>query len=379
MNNDLLRRIGLSLAAPAAAALFALTISAFVLEFSGSPAIETYRIMLENGMKLETIVDTLNRATPLFLSGVAAAIGFRMNLFNIGVEGQYLLAAFFAAAAGGAVDLPPVLHVALILIVAMSVGATYAGVAGALKVTRGVNEVISTIMLNGIAIAGILPWLVRAWADDSGASNNVGTRIVPESGRLPNLNGVAEIFTREISKGREITGVLLVAIVLGIVYHVVVNRTRFGFDLRASGANPFAARVSGVPPRRMIFTAMLLSGAAAGLVGMVEILSEKFKYDQSFVQGLGFNGIAIALLGRNNPGGMAVGALLFGFLDASSGILQISGSASREIVVIIKGVILLAAVVAYEVVKRIRDREESRAAAAAMVGDGPAPAVGGAS
>ncbi len=373
------RRVGLSLAAPTMAALFAIALASIVLLVSGSNPLAAFGDMIDNGRKLETMVEMVNRATPLFISGIAAAIGFRMNLFNIGVEGQYLLAAFFAAAAGGAVDLPPVLHVALILIVAMSVGATYAGVAGALKVTRGVNEVISTIMLNGIAIAGILPWLVRAWADDSGASNNVGTRIVPESGRLPNLNGVAEIFTREISKGREITGVLLVAIVLGIVYHVVVNRTRFGFDLRASGANPFAARVSGVPPRRMIFTAMLLSGAAAGLVGMVEILSEKFKYDQSFVQGLGFNGIAIALLGRNNPGGMAVGALLFGFLDASSGILQISGSASREIVVIIKGVILLAAVVAYEVVKRIRDREESRAAAAAMVGDGPAPAVGGAS
>ena len=379
MITSLARRIGLSLAAPVLAALFALGLAAVVLIVSGSNPLIAFGEMLDNGRKLETMVDMVNRGTPLFISGIAAAIGFRMNLFNIGVEGQYLLAAFFAAAAGGAVDLPPVLHVALILVVAMAVGATYAGVAGALKVTRGVNEVISTIMLNGIAVAGILPWLVRAWADDSGASNNVGTRIVPESGRLPNLNGVAEIVTREIGKGREITGVLLLAIALGIVYHVVVNRTRFGFDLRASGANPFAARVSGVPPKRMVFTAMLLSGGAAGLVGMVEILSEKFKYDQSFVQGLGFNGIAIALLGRNNPGGMAVGALLFGFLDASSGVLQISGSASREIVVIIKGVILLAAVVAYEVVKRIRDREESRAAAAAMSGSEPSAAIGGAS
>lgn len=365
-----LRQLGLALAAPALAAGFALALASIVLIISGSNPWVAFGEMLSNAAKLETSIDILNRATPLFISGVAAAIGFRMNLFNIGVEGQYLLAAFFAAAAGGAVDLPPVLHVSLVLVVAVGVGATYAGVAGALKVTRGVNEVISTIMLNGIAVAGILPWLVRAWADTSGTTNNVGTTVVPESGRLPSLNGLVEIVTREIGKGRELTAVLLIAIAVGAGYHVFVNRTRLGFDLRASGVNPFAARVGGVPPRRMIFIAMVLSGAVAGLVGMVEILSDKFKYDQSFVQGLGFGGIAVALLGRNHPGGMAIGALLFGFLDASSGVLQVSGSASREIVVIIQGVILLAAVVAYEVVRRFQEREEARAAAVALGAEG---------
>ena len=366
MNTPVLRRMLLAVGAPLAAAVFALALASLVLLVSGSNPITAFGDMLRNGAELETMVDTLNRATPLYISGVAAAIGFKMNLFNIGVEGQYLLAAFFAAAAGGAVDLPPVLHVALILVVAMSVGATYAGVAGVLKVTRGVNEVISTIMLNAIAVAGILPWLVRAWADTSGASNNVGTTIVPESGRLPSLNGVVEVATREIGKGRQLTSVLLIAVAAGLIYHIFLNRTRLGYDLRASGWNPFAAQVGGVGPRRMVLLAMVLSGAVAGLVGMVEILSTKFKYDQSFVQGLGFSGIAVALLGRNHPAGIAIGALLFGFLDASSGVLQISGSASREIVVIIQGVILLAAVVAYEVVRRFRERDEAAAAAAAL-------------
>lgn len=365
------KRIGFTLAAPALAAAFAFLLASIVLVISGSNPFTAFGEMLENARNLETMVDILNRATPLFISGVAAAIGFRMNLFNIGVEGQYLVAAFFAAAAGGAVELPAVLHVALILIVAMAVGASYSGVAGVLKVTRGVNEVISTIMLNGIAVAGILPWLIRAWADDSGSSTDAGTKVLAESGRLPSLNPVVEVVTREISKGRELSSVLLVAVAVGAGYYVFVNRTRLGFDLRASGANPFAAEVSGVAPKRMILVAMLLSGAAAGLVGMVEVLSVRYQYDQSFIQGLGFGGIAVALLGRNNPVGMAIGALLFGFLDASSGVLQISGSASREIVVIIQGVIILAAVVAYEVVRRARARDEARAAASAMAAIDP--------
>ncbi len=368
MTTPLLRRIGLALAAPALAAVFAFGLAALVLVISGSNPFTAFSEMLENASRLETMVDIVNRAIPLFISGVAAAIGFRMNLFNIGVEGQYLVAAFFAAAAGGAVDLPPVLHVGLILVVAMAVGATYSGVAGVLKVTRGINEVISTIMLNGIAVAGLLPWLIREWAGDGGTDS--GTETLAESGRLPNLNGVVELVTREIGKGRELSSMLIVAIVVAVVYHLFVNRTRLGFDLRASGANPFAAEVSGVNPKRMVLIAMLLSGAVAGLVGMLEVLSERYQYDQSFVQGLGFAGIAVALLGRNNPVGMAVAALLFGFLDASSGVLQISGSASREIVVIIQGVIILAAVVAYEVVRRIREREETRAAATALATPG---------
>lgn len=364
MNHSLARRVLLSIGAPVAAVVFAVVLSSIFLLIAGSNPFAAYGDMIENASRLETFVDIINRATPLYISGVAAAIGFRMNLFNIGVEGQYLLAAFFAAVVGGAVSLPPVLHVTLILLVAMSVGAGYAGVAGTLKVTRGINEVIATIMLNFIAVGGIIAWLVREFQDDTGATNS-GTTPIGESGRLPNLNGVLEIFTRDIGKGRELTSVLLIAVVVGIAYHLFINRTRVGFDFRASGYNPLAARAGGVPPKKMVMYAMLLSGACAGLVGMVEILSEAHKYDQAFVRGLGFLGIAVALLGRNSPGGIAVAALLFGFLDSSSGILQITGSATPEIVRIMQGIIVLAAVVAYEVVNRIKVRDEASAAAAA--------------
>jgi simple sugar transport system permease protein len=361
------RRILLASAAPLLAVVFALIVSSLVLQLSGSNAIDTYEIMLRNGWKLETFIDTLNRATPLFIAGVAAAIGFRMNLFNIGLEGQYVLAAFFAAVVGANVSLPPVLHVLVIIATAMIVGALWAGLAGLLKVTRGVNEVISTIMLNFIAIGGIIAAIFPSVIDDTNQAN-AGTPVIDESGWLPNLNGVFELVTREIGKGRRLTGMFAIAILLGVAYHVLVNRSRFGFDLRASGMNPFAARAAGVPPVKMVLIAMALSGAVAGLVGMPEILSDNHSYDQGFVRGLGFGGIGVALLGRTAAPGMAIAAVLFGFLDSSAAVLQVQGDASASIVVIMQAVILLAAVIAYEVVNRVRQQDEIRRASLAAGG-----------
>jgi general nucleoside transport system permease protein len=359
------RRALLALAAPVIALVFSLLLSAVVLIWSGSDPLTAYWAMIRNGGRLEVIVDMLNRATPLYLSGIAAAIGFRMNLFNIGVEGQYRLGAFFAAIVGANIVLPSILHVTMIILVAMIVGALWSGLAGWLKVARGVNEVIATIMLNSIAIVGLLAWLTVELREGP-LTPNSGTKYIPSSGRLPHLNSWLEVFTREISGGRHLSSVLLLAIVAGIVYHVFLNRTRLGFDLRASGYNPGAARAGGVRADRMVVMAMVYSGAMAGLVGMVDILSRNYRFDSEFRPGLGFAGIAVALLGRNHAVGVAVGAMLFAFMDVSSPILQLTGAATREIVVIMQGTILLAAVVAYESVRRYRERDEARRAAAAL-------------
>src|SRR5262249_44354933 len=160
--------------------------------------------MIKHGAKLETFIDMLNRATPLYISGVAAAIGFKMNLFNIGVEGQYLMGAFFAAAAGGAIDLPPGIHLLFILLVAVAGGALWAGIAGLLKTSRGISEVISTIMLNRIALSGIVAWLSVEWRE-GGLSTNSGTKMIASSGQIFNLNKVVELFTRDIGGGRELS------------------------------------------------------------------------------------------------------------------------------------------------------------------------------
>lgn len=372
----MMRRLLFAAAAPVGAFVVTLIISSIALMLFGSNPIEAFGDMLGHASKLETQVDILNRATPFYISAVAAAIGFRMNLFNIGVEGQYLFALLIAAQVGSLVALPQVFHILVIMTVAMAVGAAYAGIAGVLKVTRGVNEVISTIMLNAIAISGLIALLQRRWQaeQENFTSTTLGTNPIDESGLMPNINGLLEIFTRDIGQGKELTGVLLIAVLLGIAYHLLLTRMRFGFDLRASGLNPFAARAGGVPPKRMVIAAMCLSGGAAGLIGMAE-LADTGKFSPNPIKGLGFAGIAVALLGRNHPVGMIFSALLFAFLDVSAGILQNTEAATKEIVNIMQGIVLLVAVIAYGVTKRIQTREEARATAEALRASEPAEAI----
>ena len=366
------RRIVMALAAPVSAFTFSVLISSAVLIAVGTNPIDAWAEMLSFGMRLETLVETSNRATPLYLAGIAVAVGFRMNLFNIGVEGQYTIAALLAASAGAAVSLPAPLHILMIIIVAMFVGSLFSGVAGYLKVTRGVHEVISTIMLNAIAWA-MVGYLMRTWlADPNDTTLNLKTREIAESGRFPNLNGLLQTFTRDIKGGRELGGFIIVAAVVGVIFHLYLTRTRSGYDLRITGLNPFAAEASGVNPKATVIRAMLLSGAVAGLIGLPEILGDDFKYDLSFTKGLGFAGIAVALIGRNHPAGIAIGALLFGWLDSAAPILDVRGDAPREIVSILQGVVVLSAVVAYEVVSRVRQAQEARDTAIAT--SGPLPA-----
>jgi simple sugar transport system permease protein len=280
-----------------------------------------------------------------YLSALAVAIGFRMNLFNIGVDGQYRLAAMLAGAFGGAVALPTGLRQIAIIVVAMLVGASWAGIVAVLKVTRGVSEVISSIMLNFIA-TGLIAYLMRPTilGHRSGA-NDITTTPIPKSGQVPGVNLIS-------SAGTKVYGLIFLAIGMGVLFHIVVNHTRFGFDLRATGRSNSAAQTSGVSVKKMIVITLLLSGAMAGLVGMPALLGDSHSYSSiTFQTGLGFTGIAIALLGRNNPVGIAFAAVLWAFLDQSAQILDIN-NIPKEIVQITQGVVVLSVVIAYELVRR---------------------------
>jgi general nucleoside transport system permease protein len=348
--NGRLGRITVALAAPALAIVFAILVTSVVLMFTGHGPLETFSAMIDYGMQPRTQVLILNSSTIYYLSAIAVAIGFKMNLFNIGVDGQYRLAAMVAAAVGGAVTLPAPLHVALIVVVAMAVGAFWAGIAGLLKTTRGVSEVISTIMLNFIA-TGVVAYLLSPdrLAEPIAGSNNIGTRPIAESGRIPGLPLVP-------GAPNLVYGFIVMAALVGVGYWYLLNRTRFGFDLRATGANQAAAVASGVNVRKMVVVTMLLSGAVAGLVGMPQLLGASYTYSLDFPAGLGFTGIAIALLGRNSPIGIAFGALLWGFLENSAQILDLEG-VPKEIVQIMQGVIVLSVVIAYELVRRWKVRQ----------------------
>jgi simple sugar transport system permease protein len=358
-----LRRAVIAMLAPVSALVLAVLVSSIAVLLIHKSPVTTFRLMADFGVRTDSLIFAANEAIPLFVSGLAVAIGFKMGLFNIGVEGQYTLAALLAAYLGAVTPVPGVIRIALILIVAMVVGAGWASIAGVLKITRGVHEVISTIMLNFIAF-GVTSYLLAHLLKQHNAPGDlvIKTKEIPASGQIPSLNGLLHALGVQPPAGSQLYGFLPLAIVIGVAYYVLIWRTRFGFDLRTSGYNPNAARVSGVDPRKMTMKVMLLSGAVAGLVGIPDLFGLYHRYTIDFVAGLGFTGIAVALVGRNHPVGIALAALLFGFLDRSAQILDLEGI-PKEITIIMRGVIILCVVIAYEIVRRVVAAQEVRAAA----------------
>lgn len=341
-------KLVLGLAAPVLAIFTSLLITSLIILSTGKDPLHAFTVMLDFGSKSDSQVWIINKAVPYYLSAVAVAIGFRMNLFNIGVDGQYRVAAFFAAVVGGALTLPGIVQIPLIILVAMVVGALWAGIAGYLKASRGVSEVITTIMLNSIAGA-LIGYLLQE------------DRLAEKDGNLfhtPDLPSASHFFTFPTNPA-PIHGFVVVAVVAGIVYWYGLSRTRFGFDLRAVGRSESAARASGVSVPRMVVASMLISGAAAGLVGMSTLLQTDFHYGTGFPEGIGFTGIAIALLGRNSAVGMAFAALLWGFLERTGTQLEFEGY-EQQIVGVMQGVIVLCVVVAYELVRRYGQRRQQR-------------------
>ncbi|GHF48467.1 ABC transporter permease [Streptomyces mashuensis] len=338
----------LAVAAPVLAIVTALVITSAIIGATGKDPFHAFQVMLDFGSKSDSQVWIINKATPYYLSALAVAIGFRMNLFNIGVDGQYRIAAFFAAVVGGALTLPGIIQIPLIILVAMAVGAIWAGIAGLLKTTRNVNEVISTIMLNAIG-ASVIGYLLQDGRLAEKEGNLIHTPYLPDSAHF------FEIPTQP----KPVYGFVVIAALAGVAYWYVLSRTRFGFDLRTVGRSESAAQASGVNVKRMVVTSMVLSGAMAGLVGMPTLLGVSYNYGTDFPTGIGFTGIAIALLGRNNPVGMALAALLWGFLERTGTQLEFEGYA-QEIVGVMQGVIVLCVVIAYEVVRRYGLKAQQR-------------------
>lgn len=344
-----------ALIAPLIAVLIAVVATSLVITISGSNSgIGDFWSVMLSSPEHQTIINIINLAGALYISAVAAAIGFRMGLFNIGVEGQYGLAAYVAAVFAGGALLPGPLNVIVAVVLAVTVGALWAGIAAVLKIYRGVSEVITTLMLNAIG-----PIIVTHYLNAHGQQTgyNIQTKPIPGSSQIsgwaPFGQNDGQIWT---------LGVL--AIVVGIGFWLLLNRTRLGFELRATGLSPTAATASGVSSRKMILVAMLLSGGVAGLVWMPELFGGAHSYSGStFTANLGFTGLAVALLGRNRAGGMVFGALLFSWLSCQSDRLQIGTDIAPQIVEITQGICVLAVVVAYELVQRYRARAEQKAVA----------------
>ncbi len=335
----MLRRVLVGAAAPVLAIVIAMLITVGILVLSGN-SVSGFLTTIFSVPAPRNLVNILNNSSVLYLSALAAAIGFRMNLFNIGVEGQYRVAVFAAAAFAGEGWLPGPLNVVAAILVAIVCGALWASIAGVLKVTRGVSEVISTIMLNAIAIS-LTAYLLRRWGGTVG--NSIQTTALPRDSWVPGIDLIP-------GAPNQVLGLALLAVVAGVGYAVLLNRSRFGFELRATGASATAAVASGIDVRRMVVISMLLSGGVAALVGLPLLFGDTHSYGTTFQSGLGFAGIAVALLGRNHP---RRDRLRVPALRVPRRAEQPAGDqrgVSNDIVSITQGVLVLSVVVAYEIV-----------------------------
>ena len=332
-----------ALVPPLVAVVVALAMGAVFIAAVGQDPRTVYGAMLAGVFgSAYGVGQVLFKATPLVFTGLAVAVGFRAGLFNIGAEGQAYLSAFVMGWAGAALApyVPAPLLLVLLLLVGMASGAAYAAIPGLLKARFGAHEVINTIMLNFVAAA-----LVNYWGHAAFVRETVRTGGLPAAAMLPRLDAVWPAL-----RGSPVNASLLLAIAAGAAVGVLLWRTSFGYELRAAGLNPAAAEYGGVRVPGVWVKAMALSGALAGLVGANFVLGYKGYFESGFTAGVGFLGIAVALLGRTHPAGVAVAALFFGAL--SHGGLVINQLVPKELVEILQGIVILVAIVAHELLER---------------------------
>ena len=243
-----------SFSAPIIALAISFGLSSLILLFIGKDPVETFRIMFEYGIKGKSIVSIINRSIPLYISAIAVAVGFKMGLFNIGVEGQYLVGSIVAAFVGSQFSIITPLHILFIILIAVACSAMWAAIAGYLKVKKGIHEVISTIMLNYIG-TGLISYSLTNVFDEKGSEYELPrTPELPETGQMPALNNLFRLEDLQ-----DLHGFLFVAIIVGIFYYWLVWKTTLGFDLRITGSNPVAAKFSGINPNKLIVVEMVTS------------------------------------------------------------------------------------------------------------------------
>ncbi|HEU4432004.1 MAG TPA: ABC transporter permease [Pyrinomonadaceae bacterium] len=323
---------------PLIAVVAAFIVGGILILLVGDNPIVAYRLLLGSALSWpDGIGYTLFHATPLIFTGLAVLVGFRCGLFNIGVEGQLYVAAFATAWVGitmahrSAWVLVPLCFLAAIL-----AGALWGGIPGVLKAYFGSHEVINTIMLNFIAVA-LVSYLTQYHyreANDpilQSAPIGWGAHIARLGKFIP---GLPERIPLNLA--------FLLALLCCLLVYLFLWRTKWGYEIRATGSNPSAAEYGGISIRKQIVLAMAVSGALAGMVGINEVMGYRYRYYDGFSDNYGFTGIAVALLGRNHPVGVILAALLFAVLQ--HGGIYVDGFSehvTKDIVQVLQGIIIL--------------------------------------
>ena len=326
---------------PLLAVLTALVVGMFFILFTeGANAILPAYGALFSGAFVgwSSISETLLLSTPLILAGLSVAIGFRAGLFNIGAEGQMTIGGLTAVIVGFSVEgIPGIIHLPLALIAGFLGGALWGFIPGFLRAKTGAHEVITTIMLNFIAFR-TMDYILKLPAIQPEGRFDPISKNVLESARFPRILGWLPV---DGASGLRLHLGFLVAIAVAFVVYWVLFKSTIGFEFRAVGANPHAAKYGGMSVAGAIILVMAFAGGLAGLAGSNETLGVLGRAAPGFTSQIGFDAIALALLGRSHPAGVVLSAILFGALRAGGRTMQVQSEVGIDLIVIVQALIII--------------------------------------
>jgi ABC-type uncharacterized transport system permease subunit len=336
---------------PLIAVLAAFVVGGIIVLLVGDNPIETYKLLIGSALSWpDGIGYTLFYATPLIFTGLAVAVAFRCGLLNIGAEGQLYVAAFMTAWVGITLgNISGWVLVPLLCLVAIVSGATWGAIPGLLKARFGSHEVINTIMLNFIAFAltnYFVQYYLKAPGDPIMQTGFIGRQNVPEgmealkgiNAHIPRLGAFIPGFPERIP----LSVAFILALLACLAVYFFLWRTKWGYEIRATGANPSAAEYGGISVKKQIVLAMAVSGGLAGMVAINEVLGYRYRFYEGFSANYGFTGIAVALLGRNHPVGVLLSAIFFGALIRGGLFVDIfTDHVSKDLVQVIQAVLIL--------------------------------------
>ena len=322
------------IAYPLIAILISFIVGGILVFFFGKDPVVAYTSLLKGSLgDLNKVGETLVTVTPLILTGLSIAFGFRCGLFNIGVEGQFIMGSIAAVWAGWAfAGLPAIVHVTLTLLVGALTGGLWASVIGFLKAKVGSHEVINGIMMNYIAMY-MSNFIVMTYLNEPQKAYSVA---IADTAKLWRFSQAFAQFNHS----RLNIGIFF-ALIVALVAYYILNKTVSGYEIRAVGFNPHAAEYGGISVKKNIILAMVISGLFAGFAGAIMTTGVQYRVNNLFgFTGYGLDGIAVALVGNNHPIGVILSAFLFGVLQKGGPLMQIQGI-PKEVVGIIQGIIIL--------------------------------------